>query len=85
MVKRIDQMLTNKDGEINTIIEKSASITNEIDGIVTNVNKVTDVVGFVSGIVSGISAGRSKKYQDDEDIDIDEDELDEILKEENNL
>ncbi len=63
-IKRIDRMLTDKNGEIETIINNTASITTEVEGITANINKVTDVVGIVSSVSSGI-ASRFKKDQDE--------------------
>lgn len=55
-IKRIDRILTDKDGEIETIIDNAASISTEVDGIVANVNKVTNVAGIVGSVSSGIAS-----------------------------
>ncbi|MDO5095392.1 MAG: hypothetical protein Q4D65_02430 [Peptostreptococcaceae bacterium] len=55
-IKRIDRILTDKDGEIETIINNAASISTEVDGIVANVNKVTNVAGIVGSVSAGIAS-----------------------------
>lgn len=78
-IKRIDRILTDKNGEIETLINNAASISTEVDGIVSNVNKVTDVVGMVSSVSAGIAnifrkdEDISDLYQDNTDFDINED------------
>lgn len=78
-IKRIDRILTDKNGEIETLINNAASISTEVDGIVSNVNKVTDVVGMVSSVSAGIANifrkddDISDLYQDNTDFDINED------------
>ena len=66
-IKRIDRMLTDKNGQIETIIDNAASISTDVEGIMANINKVTDVVGFVSSVSSGI-VSRFRKDQDEEEI-----------------
>lgn len=48
--KRIDRMLTDKNGEIETIITNTANITTEVDGIASNVNRFTDISGIVESV-----------------------------------
>lgn len=64
-IKRIERILTDKNGEIEHIINNSASITDSVDGIAANINKATNVVGIVSSISSGI-AHRFSKDKDEE-------------------
>ncbi|MDO5061607.1 MAG: DUF948 domain-containing protein [Peptostreptococcaceae bacterium] len=88
--KRIDRMLTDHNGQIETIITNAANISTEVDGIATNVNKATDVVGMVSSFSSGISNifkkdDSSKEFYEEKfdtsTMDSEFDDLDEMLKE----
>lgn len=65
-IKRIDRILTDKDGEIETIINNAASISTEVDGIVANVNKVTNVAGIVGSVSSGIASIFKKDNEADD-------------------
>lgn len=75
-IKRIERILADKNGEIETIINKSASITNSVDGIVTNVNKATNVVGIVTAVSAGIA---SKFKHDNQNEDMGQEDLDDNL------
>ncbi|MDO4710731.1 MAG: DUF948 domain-containing protein [Peptostreptococcaceae bacterium] len=86
--KKIDRMLTDRNGEIDTIITNAASISTEVEGIAQNVNKVTDITGFVGSVTESISNIFKKEDRSDEfyknyspsDLEEDDD-LDEILQE----
>lgn len=88
--KRIDRMLTDHNGQIETIITNAANISTEVDGIATNVNKATDVVGMVSSFSSGVSNifkkdDASKEFYEEKfdpsTMDSEFDDLDEMLRE----
>lgn len=69
-IKRLERILLDKNGEIETIIEKSAAITDNVDGITSNINRATDVVGIVSSLSSGIvDKFTSKKDTDEYEFD----------------
>ena len=65
-IKRLERILLDKNGEIETIIEKSAAITDNVDGITSNINRATDVVGIVSSLSSGIVDKFTGKKDTDE-------------------
>ncbi len=77
-IKRIDRILTDKDGEIQTIINNAASISTEVDGIVANVNKVTNVAGIVGSVSSGIASIFKKDNETDDFYSADRDFSDDI-------
>lgn len=76
-IKRIDRILTDKNGEIQTIITNAAEISTEVSGITANVNKATNIVGIVSSVAGIIN---KKKNQDEtETVVFDEENLEDIF------
>ena len=72
-IKRVERIITDKNGEIESIIEKSVSITESVDGITSNINKATNVVGIVSSISAGIASkfgSKEDKYEKYEPSDV---------------
>ncbi len=63
-IKRIERILADKNGEIEAIINNSASITDSVDGIASNINKATNIVGIVSSVSSHIADRFSSDAKD---------------------
>ena len=76
-IKRMERILTDKNAEIESIIENSVSITNSVDGIASNVNKATNIVGLVASVSSHIADrfGKSDTAFDDDSEQMSMDDL----------
>lgn len=68
-IKRFERILMDKNAEIETIIENSASITDSVDGITSNISKATNIVGIVSSVSSHIVDRFGKGEGPEEEID----------------
>lgn len=64
-MRRIERIIADKNGEIESIIEKSVSITDSVDVIAGNVSKATNVVGVVSSLSSGLVDRFARTDEDD--------------------